>query len=98
LFSNGSLIDHAKFDQYSRHSSIISNKSSHSSKICRLKKEGRLNLIEQKNRFVDRRHTTNNHPINQSTPNHLNLGVNMMSNNPHTPVNLSNINNVNMSF
>ena len=47
FMSNGTL-DQFKFEQMSRHSSIISNKSggSKSSKFYRLKKEGRMNLIE----------------------------------------------------
>lgn len=102
FMSNGSVIDHMKFDQYSRHSSIISNKSngSNASKVHMLKKDNKMNLIEQKNRFVDRRHTTNEglNVVNSTMPNHLNLGVNMMSSNPQAPVNLSNINNVNLSF
>lgn len=48
FMSNGSVIEQMKFEQYSRHSSIISNgsKGSRSSKIQKLKKEGRMNLIE----------------------------------------------------
>lgn len=56
-----------------------------------------MNLMEQKNRFVDRRNTANDSSVNPSMANHMNLGVNMMSNNPQ-PVNLTNINNVNVSF
>ena len=108
FMSNGTL-DQFKFDQVSRHSSIISNKScgSKSSKFYKLKKEGRMNLLEQKNMFVGRRHTANESLVtvnHQSVPNHLNLGVNMMSGNPQqdkhegNPMNMSNINNVNVSF
>lgn len=86
FMSNGSVIEQLKFENYSRHSSIISNKSngSKSSKIAKLKKDGKMNLMEQKNRFVDRRHTTQDGiaAVNASMPNHLNLGVNMMNSNP----------------
>ena len=66
-----------------------------------------MNLLEQKNMFVGRRHTANESLVtvnHQSVPNHLNLGVNMMSGNPQqdkhegNPMNMSNINNVNVSF
>jgi hypothetical protein len=92
--SNGTNETPFKLDQVSRQSSIISNKSggSKSSKFRqqRLKKEGRMNLIEQKNAFTSRRNTTNKETHNGMGPligspssnHHLNLGVNMMASDP----------------
>lgn len=120
FMSNGTF-EQLKLDQHSRHSSAISNQSggSKSSKFRRLRREGKMNLLEQKNAFVTRRHTQEDPNASRTVPHHLNLGMNMMSNQPQAAfiqnrensvlsnrsgthsqqrMNMSNINNVNVSF
>lgn len=84
FMSNGTF-EQLKFDQHSRHSSLISNVSggSKSSKLKRLRRDGKMNLIEQKNAFVQRRHTQEDSMIqSRNISNHINLGMNLMVNDP----------------
>jgi hypothetical protein len=105
---------------------MISNTSggSKSSRLKKFRREGKMNLLKQKNAFVNRRHTQDDvesQGKNEMPNNHINLGMNMMSNDPQqisfnqqtqhrdssfqqpnrqavSPMNMSNINNVNVSF